>query len=272
MDSVRSTKSSSGPARLPPAKPAISRLIPGRATLLAFLVIAANLAPAALLFYFVHHFAVDVPFWDEWGAMIPTLQQLDQGKLGWAQLIAQNNDHRLLFPRLLTLANAGLFHWNRTVEMFVTAGLLVFSAWFLFRFTRDYWGRPTAAVSFIPVAWVMFTWLQWENLIWGMQTGFALLEAGAVVAFCLLHRARTAKGCVTGAAAAAFVAGFSSAGGLLIWPVGLAQLLLQRVYGTTERKPRAGVFVVWIGAAALTGTLFFRGYVTPPVSWPTGTT
>lgn len=98
------------------------------------LAVAANLLPAALLFYFVHRFGVDVPFLDEWHAFVIPLQQFDQGTLGFSALLAQHNEHRMVFPRLLTLANATLFHWNRTAEMYVTAALMIFCAGLLFRF------------------------------------------------------------------------------------------------------------------------------------------
>jgi hypothetical protein len=247
--------------------------VSGRAAkLLASAAVAANLLPAALLFYFVHRFGVDVPWRDDWYGFLTPLQQFDQGTLGFSALFAQHMEHRPLFPRLLSLANAVLFHWNRTVEMYVTAALLVFCACLLFRFVRAYWAHPLTPILFLPMAWTLLSWRQWQNLLWAFQTCFGLLAAGAVLAFCLLHRARGADRVLLIAVAAAFVASFSLAGGLLIWPVGLAQLLLQRLCAEPDDGPRPGAFVVWTSAGTLTWALFFVGHHEPPEVgvWPTG--
>lgn len=231
---------------------------------------AANLVPAALIFYFIHRYGIDVPFWDEWDAFAIPLQRLHQGTLDFATLSGQFHEHRPVFPRLLTLANATLFHWNRTVEMYVTAALFVLCACVLFRFMRTYWQRPATSLLFVPVAWTLLSWRQSENLLWGFQTCFGLLAAGTVLAFCLLHRARAADRFVLGASLAAFVASFSAAGGLFLWPIGLAQLLLQRWYGEPDDKPRSGAFAAWTGAGVLSWAFFFFGYHQQVVAWPTG--
>ena len=237
---------------------------------MVYVAVAANLLPAALLFYFVHRFGVDVPLFDEWDCFVIPLQRLAQGTLQLSDLFAQQNNHRMLFPRLLTLANAALFHWNRIVEMYVTAVLLTLCAWILFRFVRSYWAHPLTPLLFVPIAWMLFSWRQWENLLWGIGTMFSLLVTGAVLAFCLLHRTRTSDRFASAAAVAAFVASFSQGGGLLVWPIGLAQLLLQRLRGGTDDRPGPGAFAVWTGAATLTGALFFFRYGGLRVPWPTG--
>jgi hypothetical protein len=257
---------------LPPVTDANRAALPRGARLLPSVAVAANLLPAALLFYFIHRFGIDVPWLDEWPHFVPLLQQLDQGTLKLSGLFDQVMEHRPVFPRLLTLANAALFHWNRTVEMYVTAALLVLCAWLLFRFVRAYWAHPLTPVLFLPMAWTLFSWRQWENLLWGFQTCFGLLAAGAVLAFCSLQRARKTDGFLLTAAAAAFVASFSTAGGLFLWPIGVAQLLLRRVCAEPADRPRTDVFGIWTIAGVLTWALFFTGHHAPPETgaWPTG--
>jgi hypothetical protein len=233
------------------------------------LAISANILPAALLFWFVCHFGVDVPFWDEW-AFVVMLHKRDLGTLELHDLLAQHNEHRILFSRLLTLANASLFHWNRKVEMYITAALLVLIAWLVFRLVRTYWSHPMAPLWFLPVTWTLLGWRHWENVLVGFQTQFGLFVAGAVLAFGWLHRTRGADRFVASAAAAGFVSSFSSGGGILIWPVGLGQLLIQFRYCGRDDKPRAGAFIVWLGSAAATCALYFSGYRTQAVPWPTG--
>jgi hypothetical protein len=245
------------------------RIEPKRRALLS-VAVAANLLPAALLFYFVHRFGVDLPQWDEWDCFVVALQRFHQGTLGFTALFAQQNEHRMAFPRLLTLANAALFHWDRTAEMYATAVLLIFCAALLYRFLRAYWAHPLATLFFVPAAWMLLSWRQWENLVMGIGTAFSLLAAGSVLAFLMLYRTRRCDASVGVATAAAFVATFSSAGGLFLWPVGAAQLLLQRFCAAHDDKPGFGAFAVWTSAGIASWIVFFFGYQQRPVAWPTG--
>jgi hypothetical protein len=233
------------------------------------LVIAGNLTPAALLFWLVHRFGVDLPFWDEW-ELLNTVIQRRQGQLNFHNLFAPHNEHRIVFPRLITLANASLFHWNRKLEMYAAAALLTFSAFIFFRLARRHWKHASAPLLFIPLAWTLLSWRQWENVLLGMGTVFALATTGAVCTFYLLHRARRVDRFLWGAAAAAFIASFSSGGGLLLWPVGLAQLLLQRACGGREDRTRAGALTMWTGAGVFTFILYFLNYSEVKQPWPTG--
>jgi hypothetical protein len=233
-------------------------------------VIAANFLPAALLFYFIRRYGIDVPFFDEWNGFVIPLERLEQGRLGFFGLFAQHVEHRPFFPRLLTLANATLFHWDRKAEMYVTAALLMLAAWLLYRFVRAYWAHPLTPLLFLPIVWTLLSWRQWQNLLFAFQTCYGLLVAGAVLAFYVLGRARTADRFVSAAAMAAFVASYSTGGGLLIWPLGLAQLLLQRWHGEHDEKPGPGAFLVWAGAGALTWASYFARYHAYPWQYPTG--
>ena len=230
--------------------------------------LAANLAPAVLLFWFIHRYGIDVPQWDEW-MFVPALQQFSEGRLTLPTLFAQHNEHRMLFPRLITLANAALFHWDRRAEMCVSAVLLIACAWLCYRFARAYWNHPLTPLLILPVTWSILSWRQWENLLMGIGTVFTLLLIGTLLSLVLLARARGADRFAWAAVAAAFLASLSSAGGLFLWPVGVLQLLLQRCCADPEDRPRIGLFVVWAGAGALTCCLFFFGYHAH-ADWPTG--
>jgi hypothetical protein len=214
------------------------------------------------LFYFVRRFGVDLPWWDEWKDM-GVLERFNEGTLGFSTLFAQFNEHRPLFPRLLTLADAALFHWNRVAEMYVIATLLILCTWLMFRFVRVYWAHPLTPLFFLPIAWTLLSWRQWENLLIGFQTCFGLLVAGTVLAFCSLHRTRTFDRFLLTATVAAFVASFSISGGLFIWPLGLAQLLVQGWYGKPDERPHPGTLTLWAGVGTLTWVLFFVGYHVP---------
>src|SRR4051794_2788618 len=63
------------------------------------------MAPACVCGFYVFHNAVDVPSWDQW-ELVGLLVKSSHGELRFADLHAQHNEHRVLFPRLLMLGLA----------------------------------------------------------------------------------------------------------------------------------------------------------------------
>jgi ABC-2 type transport system permease protein len=194
----------------------------------------------------------------------------DNGTLTLSYLFSQHNEHRIPFPRLISLANAALFHWDRRVEMYLIALLLVFAAAVLFLFTRTYWHDRRAPLFFIPIIWTLLSWRQFANLLTGFQTSMGLMVAGTVLAFYLLGKARGAGFRIWCAAAVAFVAAFSYGASLALWPIGLIQLLLRQAYAVPSEKPRRIAIGIWTIAGVLTGVLYFHGYQLVKAPWPGG--
>jgi hypothetical protein len=104
----------------------------------------------------------------------------------------------------------------------------------------------------LPVASMVFSLTQWENMLWGWQIAIYSMVCGSVWSFYLLSR--PGMGNLGMAILCAIVASFSFANGLMIWPAGLAYLILAQA-----NRSR---FLGWIGAAAVILFLYFRNYVT----------
>ena len=104
----------------------------------------------------------------------------------------------------------------------------------------------------LPIGFLVFSLRQVENMLWGWQLGFVLVAAEAVASLACLsllnHPGRQAFKFV-GAVLFATGATFSSAQGLLVWPVGLLPLLSAPL----ERKRRALLIAGWTLAAGSRG-------------------
>jgi hypothetical protein len=238
---------------------------------LVALLAAANLLPVVLVVYFVGRFGEDLPVYDEWDAFVQsTIGRRDAGAFGLAALFAQHNEHRIVFSRLLTLANAALFHWDRRVEMYSTALLLIFTAAVLFGFLKTYWSNRWAALFFIPVAWTMLNWRQWANLLRAFQTQIGFVVAGTVLTFFLLQKVRNAGKYLWLAAAVGFMATFSFGAGLLVWPLGFVPLLLRQAWSPPEDRPRRASLAIWSVAGILAWAVYFIGYRPVSSPWPHG--
>jgi len=118
--------------------------------------------PAVVEAAYIGRFAVNVPFWDEW-LFVPLLKAFRQNGDWLAPLWAALNEHRMVFPRIAFLALSNLSGWNVIVEMYFSLFLVwlsVLGVWLIYRKTcrGSLWG-------FVPVAWLMFSLGQYENIL-----------------------------------------------------------------------------------------------------------
>ena len=222
--------------------------------------------PMALSAFFIKTFAVNIAFWDEYetGYMI---EKLFSGNLGWDFLFSFHNEHRILFPRIISLSLGLLTHWDSRAPMWLGWLFLVLTSLLFFRvFRRSF--QPDEAdlnillLKFSPIAWLMHIWRQHENLLWGYQFAFFLMMFAVLASLVLLNADRKIGWKFFAAIAAGIVATFSLANGLLIWPVGLLALIAQRFLPDDQASksgwwPRAGI---WTIAGLFFGISYIRGY------------
>jgi hypothetical protein len=208
--------------------------------------------PIAIQFFYIYRFSVNVPWWDEW-AFVDLLQawaRHDFGKVV-TLLWAQHNEHRPIFPRLIMLILANFTGWDVRIEMYfglLLSTLLLVVIGLVYNKTvgNFLW-------LFVPLAWLVFSLGQWENILWGWQIAFYLQTLATLGAIYLLS-IRSLRSTIF-AALCAVVASFSSIGGLLSWPAGMLYLLAQKAY----RKR----LLLWGVVGTLTITAYFIGYVPP---------
>ena len=63
-------------------------------------VILLSLLPIAIVSIYIFLFGLNIPFLDQW-EVVGLLEQQQQGSLSFSDLLAQHNEHRPFFPRLL---------------------------------------------------------------------------------------------------------------------------------------------------------------------------
>lgn len=225
------------------------------------LAAAASLVPVALLVLALVRHALDVPLWDEW-ELVPLAARSLDGTLGWGELWAQHNEHRIFFPRLWLLAIVRATGGSVGAELagnVAAAGLLLF---LLARNARKLLAteRSRAFLAALPfLSWIVFSQAQWENWVtgWQIQIWLAVLCA-AVAAFALVGPSLRRRDLAL-ALAAALVGTFSFADGVLTWPVLFLALQL-RARGPDRKRTGA----IWLTVGALAVGLYLLGYRTPP--------
>jgi hypothetical protein len=212
-------------------------------TLLPLLLIAI---PAGIYLWFLHAFAVSLPFWDEWEFWW-SMKRLDEGN--WLDAFwLPHNEHRLVVTRLFYFLLRYTAALDVTLAMYFDFVLACLTLWGLWRLLR-----ASVRVSLwylVPVAFVVFSLEQWENILWGWQIAIYAMVCGSVWSLYLL--ARPGLRTLPAAILMAVVASLSFANGLMIWPAGFAYLILAR----SRRR-----LLVWCGAAAALLVVYFYDYV-----------
>jgi hypothetical protein len=201
---------------------------------------------------------VNVPFADEWwyAGLVKTV---GSGQASFMTFWSPNNEHRMVIPRLEFSTLALLTHWNSKFLMIV--GWLVIGIVMIFLFAQfkqlQSPARPilwTVAVSVSAMA--LFSLVQYENWLWAYQFAFFFIQCAVVVSLFLICRSkislwfRLLTVTLLGVAAS-----FTSAQGLLVWPVLLLCLFLT---DDSLKNKLIGVFCLLI-FAGITFALYFHG-------------
>ncbi|KYC39088.1 hypothetical protein WA1_34450 [Scytonema hofmannii PCC 7110] len=138
-----------------------------RSTILLFIL---AILPTFVLGILVINYSVDFPYWDQW-AIATLFEKIENSSLSFSDLIAQHNESRKFFPRLIFIALGYWTHWNVKYEMsiiFFLACLVSINIYLLCRKTV-----PVSVEKKLLIATVsnllIFSPIQYENWLWGIQ-------------------------------------------------------------------------------------------------------
>jgi hypothetical protein len=220
----------------------------------ASLVNAAAWLPALCPLWLIWQYGVDVPYWDEW--YIASLVSRQDGPVSLAALLSPHSEHRILIPRLLFLANAWLTHWNLKYEMFTMWALGSVSAWCAWRLGGRQLPQPAAWVAAFLTAVFVFSPIQAESWLFGVQIAVFLPVActfgGVLLASRRLPYGVKIAGCTT----LALVSMWSHGDGLLTWIPICPVLIAAPEVSRRQRVAGVGLFA---GACLVATAAYFHG-------------
>jgi len=241
------------PAAIPPAR--FDSRVPKLSRLATLAYVACAAAPLAFLTVQVATWIRNVPNWDEFDTVLAFLLKISEGG-GWNEFVHQclavNNEHRMLASRLIF---AACYWLSGGIDFAVLAviGNLFLAGAFGVLLAREQSGPARLRLAAV-FGLAVFHLQHHESLFWaGSSIDHFFVVLVAVTAFGAL--AAGSRGGLLVAAAAAFLASYSLAHGLLVWPVGLVLLALQR---------RRRAAWAWSAAGAVTLATFFAGFALNP--------
>ncbi len=183
-------------------------------------------APAAVVFWLVAHYGVNVVEGDQWDD-VTVIRNSYTNLFDWGSLWTQHNENRIFFPNLVVIALSRTTHFNVHAEEYLAAVMLV-AATALIVLTHKRRSPDTPWLYYCPVAFLMLSLCQYGNMLWGFQMAWYLVLVSMAAAFYLVDRISLTWLAFLGGLVAAVIGSFSSLQGLLIWPAGLILLYHRR--------------------------------------------
>ncbi|MDE5110014.1 MAG: hypothetical protein O4753_01590, partial [Trichodesmium sp. St7_bin2_1] len=234
-----------------------SRLILGISLCLAII-------PAIVLGVLILKYSINVPIQDQW--QISTIfEKFNQRTLSFNDLIAQHNESRKFFPRLIFLTLAFITKWNIRYEMLVTfllACIVSINIYLLNRLTiggSRIKGLTIALISNIFI----FSAVQYENWLWGIQivvfTPIVCITICILIAYSRLNNIAQILICMV----LSTISTFSYANGLLAWVIVLPVLALVKLKSWSEIRKNIILYLFWIIGFIANITFYFHDYQKP---------
>jgi hypothetical protein len=225
-------------------------------------VLTAVLLPAGLLAGTILVYGVNVPYWDQWEVAGVVVKAFD-GTLSLRDLTFQQNESRLVFPRLLFIGLAYLTGYDVRYEMWGSFSLVCLVAYNVYRLGRLTLGgnRRQEVFLLFLASLVIFSLVQWENWFWGIQLSVFIPIACVTSILSLSYSSLSVGTKFAASAMLATLSTFSFAHGMMCWIIVLPVLVLQT---REELKTKPWLIGCWLLGFAVNVGLYFFNYIKPP--------
>lgn len=198
-----------------------------------------------------------VPFWDMWDGYLGFYTKVTSGD--WSAWWAQHNEHRIVLARIFFWLDFVLFDgqgWFLMVVNYILQSAVCFLFWIIW---KEAGVEDEKWIGFFLVSW-LFWWIQSNNLEWGFQSQFILVQLLPLSALYFLHRAAHAKPEFNKWFFVALTSGVLSIGGMAS---GVLALPIMTIYALFVRLGVRRIVVLAVVSILSVG-IYFYGYVAPP--------
>jgi len=219
------------------------------------------LIPFIVLLWFIDSFGVNVPYWDEWN-LVDLFERFATGKTNFGDFFAPENEHRIVFPKIIFITLAFISKWDIRYEFYFSiflATITFLSMYKLSYLQGDNKHNIPRHLTNILTCILIFSLVQYQNWLWGFQLAWLLINACLVIAVLLIALSKNHSKRLYFAAIPCFIASFSLAHGLLTW-LAVIPSIASLNGNSRQRKTR---ILLWILLFAVTCIIYFIGYRKP---------
>lgn len=227
------------------------------------LILVMLFLPVAVLYTCIYNYGVNVVFWDEWN-VVCLYDDIQSNGLSFAKLFAQNNEHRMFFPRIFMLLFYRFTKWNTKGAMYISAFLISLSYYYVLKYASgkkrllDFSAKDV--LFFTLLGFCLMSTCQYENLLWGFQFAWFLIETcviASLVFFEKYYQCGKRKDCIISVLLAT-VATYSSLQGVAVWFLYLCIFIMLMI---SERKYLdRKIWIPYVVLGILEVVMYFQGY------------
>lgn len=209
--------------------------------------------PILFGFYYISHYAVNVPYWDQWDTIVPWTIEWYEGTFEHSSIFEPQNDSRPVITNILMLLVSVTTALNIKTMFFVGYILFLVCILFIFYFIKkdselDF---PTLVLLTPAVFYVLNPYYLSRfiaNL--GAFSGPILILV-VLASLYLLYKSKESNGYFICSIGMGVVCTLSGAAGLTIWFAGFVQLLIQKMHRKWEK------IIMWGLSAATTFYVYY---------------
>ncbi|WP_413163666.1 hypothetical protein ACL6C3_29765 [Capilliphycus salinus ALCB114379] len=227
------------------------------------------LFPILATFWLIKRFGVNVPVWADQWALIDLFEAF--GTFDFFSIFKElwelNNNHRMIFPKLIFAATAFFSNWNIFYELYWSFGLALISFFLVYKLAEITRTTPSIFLfhtTNIITCILMFSWVQYRNWLWGFQVALYLINFCVILTVFIFNLPSnwSEKRKLILAALLCIIASFSSAQGLMSWLAVIPSVL--NLEGTYREKIKR--LILWLTSFLACGLIYSIGYKSVPIS------
>lgn len=219
------------------------------------------ISPVFLIAGLIIKFAVPLPIMDDW-PMGWFLCKAAEGFFSLKDLIAQSNETRPFFPRLIFLILTAITGWNVFYQMgltFLLACLISFNIYKICSITIPEF-KHTHIFLMIIANLMIFSPLQYQNWLWGIQTIVFIPICCLTFALLICYSNYSTNFKFLSSIFLCTISTYSYANGMICWLL-LLPVLIQQNY---KAKNLIFLIAIYLLGMTLNITLYFANYIKPP--------
>ena len=210
--------------------------------------------------------SVNIIFWDEWELLL-MYNKIKNSNLNIFELLSylfsQHNEHRIFFPRIISLPILALTKWNTSVINYISFIIYIIGCFIVIKYFYKKNGNKVSTLMIFLFA-ILFSMKQHENITWAFQIAWFMIFTISITSFYLfyLYTKENKKIYIFFSIICAIISSFSSAQGLIIWLSFFILFILLILSGEIKNLNKLSFILLFL-FGIICFILYFYNYTKP---------